>query len=465
MLLTLTTTRYPATDLGYLLHKHPDKAQTFDVPGGQAHVFYPEASPDRTTAVLLLDIDPVGLVRRPTQGSDFALEAYVNDRPYTSSSWMSTAIAGVFASALNGNCRTHPDMPGEAWPFSVDIPVLSARGGELLVRKLFEPLGYQVAMTPLPLDEQFEEWGQSRYWSVTLQHTCRLQDLLTHLYVLLPVLDKDKHYYVGKPEVEKLLAKGKGWLETHPENAFIVRRYLKNRAGLTRVVMGALMNEEPETEPGEGGDATADAAEKIRLHDLRLQIACARIRESGATSVLDLGCGEGKLLRLLAQEKQFRRIVGMDVSIRSLEIAQDKLNLHRLPEREKGRFELFQSSVTYRDKRLDGFDAAALVEVIEHIDPGRIAAVERNIFGLARPRLVLVTTPRADYNARYEALAEGAFRHSDHRFEWTEAQFQAWCSAVVQQYPYTFSVEPVGDADPMVGAPSQMALFTRIDVD
>lgn len=461
MLLTLTTTRQPATDLGYLLQKHPGKVQTFDVPGGAAHVFYPEATETRTTAALLLDLDPVGLVRRDTRGGDFALEAYVNDRPYVTSSWLATAISGVFASALNGNCRDKPDLPNEAWPFVARLPVVSVRGGEVLLGKLFEPLGYEITAEQAPLDEQFPDWGQSRYWSLTLSATCRLQDLLTHLYVLLPVLDNDKHYFVGKPEMEKLLAKGAGWLDKHPENALIVKRYLNNQGKLAKTVMNALLPEVPEEEAEEEQSPAPEVEAKIRLHEVRLQTACARLRDSGATSVLDLGCGEGKLLRLLAKEKQFRHITGMDVSVRALEIAADKLNLHRLPDREKDRFKLFQGSLTYRDSRLEGYDAAALVEVIEHVDTGRLPALERSVFQYARPRTVVVTTPRADFNVKYESLAEGALRHSDHRFEWTEAEFQQWCSGIGERFGYTFEIEQVGEMDPDFGAPSQMAVFTR----
>ena len=461
MLITLTTTRQPATDLGYLLQKHPDKVQSFDVPGGKAHVFYPEATETRTTAALLLDLDPVGLVRRDTRGGDFALEAYVNDRPYITSSWFATAISGVFASALNGNCRDKPDLPNEAWPFVAHLPVVSIRGGEDLLRKLFEPLGYEITAEQAPLDERFPEWGPSRYWSVTLSATCRLQDLLTHLYVLLPVLDNDKHYFVGKPEMDKLLAKGAGWLDKHPENTLIVKRYLNNQGKLAKTVMNALLPEEPEEEADEEQTPAPEVEAKIRLHEVRLLTACARLRDSGATSVLDLGCGEGKLLRLLAKEKQFRHITGMDVSVRSLEIAADKLNLQRLPDREKDRFKLFQGSLTYRDSRLEGYEAAALIEVIEHVDPGRLPALERSVFQYARPRTVVVTTPRADYNVKYESLAEGAFRHSDHRFEWTEAQFQDWCASIGERFGYTFETEPVGELDPEFGAPSQMAVFTR----
>ena len=461
MLITLTTTRQPATDLGYLLQKHPDKVQSFDVPGGKAHVFYPEATETRTTAALLLDLDPVGLVRRDTRGGDFALEAYVNDRPYITSSWFATAISGVFASALNGNCRDKPDLPNEAWPFVAHLPVVSIRGGEDLLRKLFEPLGYEITAEQAPLDERFPEWGPSRYWSVTLSATCRLQDLLTHLYVLLPVLDNDKHYFVGKPEMDKLLAKGAGWLDKHPENTLIVKRYLNNQGKLAKTVMNALLPEEPEEEADEEQTPAPEVEAKIRLHEVRLLTACARLRDSGATSVLDLGCGEGKLLRLLAKEKQFRHITGMDVSVRSLEIAADKLNLQRLPDREKDRFKLFQGSLTYRDSRLEGYEAAALIEVIEHVDPGRLPALERSVFQYARPRTVVVTTPRADYNVKYESLAEGAFRHSDHRFEWTGAEFQQWCTDIGDRFGYTFEYEPVGEFDPDFGAPSQMAVFTR----
>jgi 3' terminal RNA ribose 2'-O-methyltransferase Hen1 len=196
MLLTLTTTHRPATDLGYLLHKNPGKVQSFELSFGRAHVFYPEASDERCTAALLLDVDAVGLVRsrKGPAGEGFSLEQYLSDRPYAASSFLSVAIARVFASALAGTSRGRQELADTAIPLTARIAALPCRGGERLLRSLFEPLGYSVTADRHTLDERFPEWGESAYFTVELDATKRLCDLLSHLYVLVPVLDDDKHY-------------------------------------------------------------------------------------------------------------------------------------------------------------------------------------------------------------------------------------------------------------------------------
>src|SRR5882724_3958711 len=196
MLLTVTTTHKPATDIGFLLRKNPSRPQSFSLTFGKAHVFYPEATTERCTVALLVEVDPVGLVRnrRGPSGEGFSLEQYVNDRPYAASSFLSVAIAEIFGSALSGRSRERPDLVGQRLPFVARVPVLPCRGGEKLLRELFEPLGYEVTARQHPLDEQFPDWGEGRYWSVELRGGVTLHDLLTHLYVLIPTLDGDKHY-------------------------------------------------------------------------------------------------------------------------------------------------------------------------------------------------------------------------------------------------------------------------------
>jgi 3' terminal RNA ribose 2'-O-methyltransferase Hen1 len=464
MLLTITTTHKPATDLGYLLHKHPDKLQTFELSAGEFHIFYPEANEERCTAAILLEIDAVGLVHnsKSPSGEGFALEQYVNDRPYVASSFMSSAIAKGLSSALNGSCKQKPELVTHKLPFEVKISVMPARGGESFLRKLFEPLGYELQLQRHPLDEQFPEWGESRYFTVVLKHTITLKELLTHLYVLIPVLDNNKHYWVSENEVQKLLEKGEGWLASHPEKEQITKRYLRHRKGLMRQAMEVLLKDEaPEVEKQE--EAAADAKlpeEKQKLHDVRLSMVAEKLVRSGASRVMDLGCGEGKLLKLLMAEKQFEEILGMDVSWRALEIARDKLHLDNAPERVQKRIKLIQGSLMYKDKRLVGYDAAAVVEVIEHLDPPRLAAFERILFEFSHPSTVVITTPNAEYNVKYESLSAGVFRHSDHRFEWTRKEFDVWAQRICDRYAYDFKHIPVGPFDPEVGAPSQMGVFT-----
>ena len=452
MLLTITTTHQPATDLGYLLHKHPDRLQSFDLTFGQVHVFYPEASYHTCTAALLLEVDPVRLSRCARNDAGFALLPYVNDRPYALSSFMSVALARVLSSALGGSSKERDTLAETPLPLTFTLTALPCRGSADVLARLFDPLGYSVSATRHPLDEAFPAWGESRYFDVTLSTVKPLYQALRHLYVLIPVLDDDKHYWVGQDEVQKLLDKGEGWLPTHPEKAFIAQRYLKHRRSLTQ----AALAEMEEVDVSE--DVTEGATEvKLGLHEQRLARVFEILKASGATRVLDLGCGEGKLLQLLLRERQFSEVVGVDVSHRALERADARLE--RLPERVRSRAKLLHGSLLYRDQRVAGFDAAALVEVVEHLEPFRLAAFERNLFEFARPRTVVLTTPNAEYNALWPSLGAGALRHRDHRFEWTRSEFAAWASRVADAHGYTLQLSGVGAEDAALGAPTQLALF------
>lgn len=461
MLLTITTTHAPATDLGYLLHKRPGKVQSFPLSFGQAHVFYPEVLPECCTAALLLDVDPVSLVRgRSGAGGDGALEQYVNDRPYVASSFLSVAIAQVFGSALAGRSKDRPTLAESFLPLEARLAVLPCRGGEAFLRRLFEPLGYELECRRHTLDETFPEWGDSPYFSVALKRVCRLRDLLTHLYVLIPVLDDDKHYWVSDDEVEKLLRHGEGWLAEHPEREVITRRYLKHRAELTRSALARLLQEEddPDAEAKAGEEALLE--ERLSLNEQRLGAVLAVLRDSGARSVVDLGCGDGKLLREVVKDMRFERVLGVDVSSRALEIARRRIRWEQLSSQQQERVQLIQGALTYRDSRLTGFDAAAVVEVIEHLDLPRLAAFERALFEFARPRMVVLTTPNVEYNVKFEKLNESTkLRHRDHRFEWTRAEFRDWAQRTAARFGYEVRFLPVGPEDAILGPPTQMGVF------
>jgi 3' terminal RNA ribose 2'-O-methyltransferase Hen1 len=466
MLLTVSTTHQPATDLGFLLHKNPARAQTVDLNFGQAHVFYPQASDDLCTVALLLDIDPISLVRnrRGPAGEGFALQQYVNDRPYVASSFMSVAISQVFGSALSGSSKERADLAKTPIPLTARLSVLPARGGEIFLRKLFEPLGYTITATRYQLDEKFPDWGQSPYFTVELTHTIMLHDLLTHLYVLIPVLDDDKHYWIGDDEVQKLLRHGEGWLSAHPQREQIVSRYLKHRRHLAREALARLLEEDQKEadEQEERHAAEEETVEKqMSLNEQRQAAVPSVLKESGAKRVLDLGCSTGNLLRLLMADKQFSEIVGMDVSHRALEIAADKLHLDHLPEKQRQRLKLIQGSLNYRDKRLEGYDAAAVVEVIEHLDEPRLAAFERVLFEFAKPNTVVITTPNVEYNVLFPTLPAGKFRHKDHRFEWTREQFRSWAGDVAGRLGYQINFLSIGPADANLGPPTQMGIFNR----
>lgn len=480
MLLTISTTADHATDLGFLLHKHPGRVQTFEQSFGVAHVFYPQATDERCTVALLLEVDPVALVRgKGSRDAGFSLAQYVNDRPYAASSMLAVALGRVFRTALAGRCETRPELVDRAWPLHVHLPSVPCRGGVEVAGRFFAPLGWQVDATPVLLDPEVPEWGDSRYVDLHLTGTLRLADALSHLYVLLPTLDASKHYWVGPDEVDKLVRTGGSWLATHPARDEIAHRYLARRTTLAASAIARLAevdDAEPESldDPGTGDDAetpavdgaartTADADPRaVPLARLRREAVLAVLREVGARSVVDLGCGEGELLSALLAEG-YERLLGVDVSTRALGSAARRLHLDTLPDRLRSRVELAQSSVTYRDARVAGFDAAVLTEVVEHIDPPRLAALERAVLGAAAPPVVVVTTPNAEHNVCYPTLSAGSMRHHDHRFEWTRAEFESWARNAAAAYGYEVEVRPVGVVDPQFGPPTQLAVLRRVE--
>lgn len=489
MLLTITYREKPATDLGFLLHKHPARPQSFELSFGRVYVFYPKAEPEECTAALLLDINPIDLARGKVGVGVGGLFDYINDRPYASSSFLSTALARVYGSAMSGSCREKPELAEKALPLEVHLTNLPCRSETDKLKEIFEPLGYEVSYVEHGLDETFPNWGMSDYVDLTLKGTVRLADLLNHLYVLIPVFDRQKHYWMGDDEVDKLLHHGGDWLKTHPEMRWITRRYFNRKKSYVGSALRQLLTEEEAetgiSEEAEDSTATADtgdletppAAEpetetalepnperkkrRSPLNDQRLDAVVQAVRDCGAATVADLGCGEGQLLRRLLTERQITKLVGMDVSTVALARAETKLKLDRKAELIRNKLTLFQGALTYRDQRLEGFDSACVVEVVEHMDPDRLPAFARTVFLHAAPKNVILTTPNRSYNKNYEALTDGKLRHPDHRFEWTKEEFTAWAEAVCKDYGYTVRLSWIGEIDEDGQQPTQMGVFTK----
>ena len=464
MLLTISTTHEPATDLGFLLHKNPQRHQSTELSFGTAHVFYPEASSARCTVAVLVEVDPVDLVRNrkgPT-GGESSLGQYVNDRPYAASSHLSAALNKFFSTTMSGRCKDRPELVDVAMPFEVWLPALPVRGDADLLERLFEPLGYEVASMPIPLDRTFPKWGPSRYRDVRLTTTTRARDLLEQLLVLIPVLDDTKHYWVGPDEIDRLVRRGGEWLANHPERELIATRYLRHDRVLTNQALERLLDVDDIEDIEGANDNAEEAVERtISLHKQRIDAVVAAIKDSGARRVLDLGCGSAKLMKALLADTNAEKVVGIDVSYRSLEAGARRLHLDTMTPRQRERVELLHGSLTYRDRRMEGFDAAALVEVIEHLDPSRLDSFERVVFEHAAPRVVVVTTPNVEYNVRFEGLTPGTKRHVDHRFEWTRAEFELWANGVAVRRGYEVNFTGIGPDDTVVGTPTQMAVFTR----
>ena len=466
LLLTITWEGKNTRDLGYLLRKNPDRAQSFKLNYGTAYVFYPEVSDERTTAALLVDIDPIDLARGKLGSHEGGLFDYVNDRPYAATSFLSVAINRVFGSAMKGKSENRQDLASSPLRLTATVTSLRDRGDETLAHALFEPLGYTVSVSRSMLDDKFPEWGPSPYIDLTVSGEVKLSDLLNHLYVLIPVFDRQKHYYMNEEEIRKLMEHGEGWLSSHPAKERIVKRYFGTKKGLARkaidrLATGADEDDETAEEKEAAEEAEEEKEERTPLNTLRLEAVKKAVLESGAGSVIDLGCGCGQLTALLLREPRIHRLTACDVSAAALERAAHRLNIDRLPSALKGKLSLIHGSLTYRDKRFEGYDCACVVEVVEHIDPGRLPAFERVVFEYAKPRTVVLTTPNREFNVNYETLSADSLRHTDHRFEWTREEFRTWTEHVCEKFGYACVISGIGNADEAAGQPTQMGVFTK----
>lgn len=467
MLLNLTVTGSEATRLGYLLGKHPDKYQTKELSFGLAHVFFPEATATQCTATLLLDIDTTQEVRQSRRDHfgrnanvKAGLDQYVNDRAYVTSSLFTTAISKVYSSALNGTCKFEPQLVDQEWDIEVELAAVCVKGDAALLNRLFSPLGYACRYEQILLDENFPDWGASPYYHLHLRTQNTVQQVLQHLYILLPVLDNQKHYYFNEDEINKLLSKASDWLDSHPESNLITKRYFGYKNSYQKAAQRVL---QPPSEETEKATANTEEEEPLTLHQVRHERVIEILLEKGAKTILDLGCSSGKLMQRLQQETSFTRLTGADVSAEALRIAARRLHLdHRQRQIPDPRTELIQAALTYEDDRFRAYDAALLVEVIEHLEPERLPALEEVVFGAAQPTLVIVTTPNVEYNIFFPTLSAGTFRHSDHRFEWDRKTFCNWAEQTAQQYGYHFEFHHLGEEHPTHGAPSQMAVFSRL---
>jgi len=467
LLLTITYEGKNTQELGFLLHKNPHRAQQFELSCGKAYVFYPELSDERTTAALLLDIDPIILARGKLGSKDGGLFDYVNDRPYAASSFMSTAINRIFGTAMSGRCDKLQELADTPLDLTATVYELKDGGYPELAKEIFEPLGYEVTTQREQLDEKFPEWGISPYITLTLKGRVKLSELLNHLYVLIPAFDRQKHYYTDENEINKLLEHGEGWLAEHPAREKIVNRYLSAKKSYARKAIDILLGSDSDETDGNAEQFPATPEQKAAnersasLNSQRMEAVKNAVLASGAASVIDLGCGECRLTSMMLDCKQIQHITACDVSVKELEKAAQRLHLDRMEPYRRSKLTLMQASLTYKDKRFAGHDCACVVEVIEHIEPTRIPAFERAVFEFAAPKTVILTTPNREYNANYEFLPEDELRHDDHRFEWTRAEFTDWTKHICEKFGYSCEISGIGDNDEKLGTPTQMGVFTK----
>lgn len=466
MLLTISTTHRPATDIGYLLGKHPDRCQTFQFPWANAHVFYPEASEERCTIALAVDLLTHKLTPQNRGTAHSRQEHYVNDRPYAATSHLALIMNQLFSQAAAAHNKEKPELSLTPIPLTAWLPTVPRGNRTNLVEDLFEPLGYAVTATPLPIDPERPQSGTTRHVELTLENTITLSELLKHLYVLLPTLDGGKHHFVDQSEIDKLMRFGDGWLPTHPLKELITASAVNQRVSMANralALMAAQNSAETEPENSQQGqearhEKQETAIEKgIGLGRMRQHAVLEEVKKANPSSVLDLGCGEGRLTLDLVKLPRLAKVTAMDVSTRAM--AHLSRRADRLNPAQKDKLTLLHGSLAYRDPRLNGHDLAVAMEVIEHIDEEKLPSFEDAVLAGAKPKTLVVTTPNVEYNKVFQ-MPEGSSRHRDHRFEWDRDTFAQWARKTAQKHGYAVSITGIGPTDPQAGEPTQMAVFT-----
>lgn len=448
MFLSISVPGPDATDLGFVLQKHPESVFRSEVSFGRVTGFYPRADADGCEFALVVEVDHVERVRGVSWDAGSA--GYIDPHPYAASSYLATAIPAALRSALNGKPARGPDeaaaarMAGLAardWDLAVRVCPVPA--SERAVAELFGPVGFEVETKALRSGHPMA----SPMLDVVLRGKMPVSRALSALYVLLPVTDGKKHYFYTEQEAEKLLSKGEGWLAVHPRREAIVQRYLGRSRQIAAAASERLGNApkagevQPEKVPGPWSGS----------HALRHEAILRILGERGSRRIVDLGCSEGSLLEMICSMPLVEEAVGVDPSLSDLERAGKRCG-------PKGR--VLQGSAIYVDSRLRGFDTVVMCEMIEHVDPSRVELVERAVFGTMRPDTVILTTPNRSFNEAF-GLPPGSFRHQDHRFEWTSTECSGWARRVAAQFGYSVEVTGVGGDHPEHGSISTLCVFTK----
>ena len=446
MLLTIACNGPDATDLSWLLHKRPDRFQKFDLGYGNAFIFFPEYARDRCTACLLLEIRSDSL-NELCKAKDGEFQ-YVNSRQYLSSSLLSAAIGRAFSSALKGVCQDKPSLVDKSYDIEIRISSFSCRINPDFIERILAPLGYGIEWEELQKEEDYLDGGFS-YGDLHLRIHATLQNVLSHLYILFPVFDRQTHVWLGETQLQKFIRHSQKWLGEHPEKRLIINEYFGPAADLRYRMLelfGALRNQD-------------DNPQYASLNYARQSAIDGVLAASGAKSVIDLGCGNASLLSYLHEKDTYEKLAGMDVSAKNIESARKKLGSSFLHTRATP--DLFIGSLTYSDKRIFGYDAAILSEVIEHFETERMDSIMRIILSEARPKLFVMTTPNKTYNHEFPFLEPGAFRHPDHRHEFDKNEFSEFCERYASMFDYDFEMSHIGEELSEVGAPTLMGIFKK----
>lgn len=447
MQLTIRATGQDAKVISYLLAKNPNNLYERSVNGHFIRMFYSQFAEEEVEVTFFVTPDPIGL--SSNQSEIYDITSYINDREFVVSSIFCTFLRTALGTALNGKPKEdYISWVNHSFPLEFSFGPLASNLSNLEIEELFQPLGYEVAITYGEVNYRVNIKKKSTARYITLKGLTTLQKGLRQLFVLIPVLDNYKHYYIDEKEIEKIERYGEGWLDTHPQRQFILKQALRFKEVYSLVERQSEEKQNTEVE------------QKVRLNDLRYEKIIQKVNEfKNRDTIVDLGSGEGKLSVKLGFVDGVKEILAVEPSesesikaLKRFEKVQEKENFV-MPKQIIG-------SLFYYDERLKNKDIIILCEVIEHIDAYRLPKIMRTILHDYRPKVLLITTPNKEYNEVYQ-LGDGAHRHSDHRFEWTREEFSDWCETQSEASEYNVTFDGIGEEHELYGYPTQMCIFTR----
>lgn len=445
MQLTIQASGDNVKAISYLLSKNPSNLYERNHKGHLVRLFYSKFTETELEVTIFVTPDPIELIKNNSNSYD--ITHYINDREFAVSSIFCSFIRSALGTALNGQPKEeHIKWVDHPFPFTFEFgPVVSTLTDEKLMN-LFEPIGYEVTINRPEIEYSIPIKTKSSARYISIKGMKTLQEGLRHLFVLIPVIDNYKHYFIDEKEIEKLERYGEGWLEQHPLRDLIYRQALRFKEIYSLVENSS--KDEKKIEP----------VKKVRLNELRYEKIVNTVSEMKPRSVVDFGSGEGKLSVQLGFVEGITEILAVEPSESASLKALERFN--KVKNKEKFvNPELLWGSLFYYDERLKDKDVIILCEVIEHIDESRLPKAMDTLLHDYQPGALIITTPNRDYNELYDM--EEHLRHNDHRFEWTRAEFRQWCTERNHGNDYELLFDGIGEEHASQGFPTQMCVFKR----
>ena len=496
MYLTVKAAGPHAGMISHLLAKNPHNRYERNEKGARVRLIYSAFAEEKIEFTIFATPDPIDLVKGSPHSYD--ITQYINDREFVVSSLFCSYIRPALGTALNGKPKAdYADWVEHVFPLEVTFGPVASNLPDAVIESLFTALGYEADIERGAAEYTFDLKSRSSVRNIRVSGQATLQQMLRQLFILMPVLDDYKHYYIGTEEIDKLQRYGEGWLQDHPQQELIIKRALRfapliadyrklagdnvqkaavnlldtnttdtdantlQQPGNEQITTGITASQQGEADTlSSSADVQETAVPPIRLNELRYQAIVDQVSSlPRRRSVVDFGAGEGKLSVRLAGIEGVEQVYAVEPSayagLRALE------RFGKL-EREGQQIvpRLVTGSLFYRDDQWAGQDVIILCEVIEHINEHRLPQVMATLLDEYHPETLIMTTPNREYNAVYE-MEEQEIRHTDHRFEWTRAEWADHCQDWVSGRPYEVSLHGIGDISEIHGQPTQMAVFRR----